>query len=332
MGASASAQVDTMIQDSVSMINNSVQTCSPSTQSGSSLNIIQNSSCGENDVSIDGLNFSSIDTVITNNCVQTASSDNSVNQDIQNTINNTASSLSQMLQLSGSEASAITNLSENLATSIQNTYQQNCNPTSVTSQGVNIVQNNTGESGYGCLNWNGDAYSINTGDCSICPTGLNPANNVDIKALNFSSMSSATTSCVQNTSNINSVVQQLKNTITNSATATTASLMGPLVLIVLLIVLALIAPLIFGAKILVSVWFWVGLSILTIVVFGIWFAVAYFVPMWPFRGPPTKIVTMPLLQYFKDLDAGKPTVAAFGNKVLVQPIANVTDKITVSEL
>jgi hypothetical protein len=41
---------------------------------------------------------------------------------------------------------------------------------------------------------------------------------------------------------------------------------------------------------------------------------------------------MPLLQYFKDLDAGKPTVAAFGNKVLVQPIANVTDKITVSEL
>lgn len=162
MGLSLSANIaDEMVKALISNSNSVAQTCAVN-----STQIQSQTISGVNGGTF--VNNWSQYTVLSSNCNQQATFQNSVNQTMQQQAQQLAKSIAQQFQLSSSAAFNLTKLSSDLAIQVSNSYIQNCYQTNTQEQ-LQLVTGTTGASVYN--NW--QQYNQQASDCALKDAAVN---------------------------------------------------------------------------------------------------------------------------------------------------------------
>ena len=200
MGAvSAKNEINSAINTAISVLNSSTQTC------GTSLSIeqiIEVTGCST--VTISNINFNAIG-VLDTACSQKNSSNTDISNKVTQVMTQAANAINQSLSLNpnSTEAQNIVNAMINIGIAVQNVYSQSCVNSSAIKQGVRITE----------------------------------CNNASIQGVNFDAYSKAVSSCVQNSTSVTNLVNDLAVTIDQKATAEVAPLVSfGIILIVLILI------------------------------------------------------------------------------------------------
>ena len=242
-GSVARNILNSAIDQSINILNESITECEvPITQS----QLINVFGCTE--INISNINFRQ-NGEINIACAQEASSESSVETQINQVFTQSAEAINQVLNLTGSStAENITSLMQSLSTDIQNAYSVACIAPVVQEQTVNS-------------------------QCSTQTGGT-----ANISQINFEQTASALVDCVQNIINRNQTKTQIENIIDQQSRA----VIEPLITFggILLIVIVIIAILLFfvggSIKTIIIV------VLIIAVLFGGYLIVAWFSGWWPF--------------------------------------------------
>jgi hypothetical protein len=316
MGNASSAQssVNNILATSLQLINKNVQDCAPGVSGTTIMRVLQQNDCPNAVNNITISNVSSLQTyaLVTEQCVQNISTNTTLQQNIQNSINSVVKELGSKISLSYSDAVAITNLTQNFSTSIINAYTQKCNPTSSSVENITIYQD-VGTQQLSCVDGAG-------------------TNNVKINAIGYNEIATMGVSCMQSIDNINSVILKINTIIQNSAIAAVSNIWGP-ILLFFIIGLVLIFGLIFFGGSMFTLTFWIMVAVFSAILSVVWFGFAYMNNWWPFRKPGAKITSTTMGAYIKSVLGGAPRNPVFDNAQLIaatssSPLVTVGNFIT----
>lgn len=243
-GAQAKNILDNTINNALSILNQTTQTCETSLSQNQSINI-QNCT----NVNISGVNFNQIGSVNIS-CAQSGSSSSDIATTLKNDFQQAATAINQALSLNPSSTTAenITRLMENLSTSIQNVYTNNCIPSAVQNQSI----------------------------VASCPVNGGTAT---INAVNFNQTNNDIINCTQQSTSVSSIKSQVENIISQTASATVEPIISFGALIVILVVLVIVFFQTTGPAI--------KIIIVVIAIVLIYLAFAYFFSIFPFSKSST---------------------------------------------
>lgn len=220
-GTLAKNSVEEVVNVSLSVINKSYQNCKTSVT-------------GTNRVSIiDGMNINAVfDNVTVTvesqsliNCENTANFKSDVSQNINDQVAQTAEALSASLGLGQTKSEDVVTKTQTLATTINNTFQNDCNFTVFASNDFEI------------------ARSANV--------------NLEVRDSNFRASSKLTNTCINNNEAVQRAKQDLQSTINQEAKSKSIGILALIVIIggiiiVIIILAVLLIPLLFGTTGLVT--------------------------------------------------------------------------------
>ncbi len=188
----------------------STQNCQNEIAEIQQINVNNNRNSNINIGNIEGKQSISANTT----CIQTNDVKQSVTTAVQQAAKQVSTAISGFLALSSSDASEVADLTQKVATTISDSFTQNCLTSLTENQTINI---------------NDNSGSVIT------------AGNV-----NFQQSIGDTVDCVSKTSAVQQASSQLKQKISQKATAITLGIMGPLLLIIIVIVIIILVVVIGG--------------------------------------------------------------------------------------
>ena len=248
MGNSQASNIlNNTINQSISILNRTVQKCETSLSQQQGIDI--NGCSG--DVIIRNVNFNQSGTIDIQ-CAQSSSSTNEITDEIKTNFEQSAEAINQALSLNpgSTDANNVTNLMQQLALDVVNTYSQTCIGGTVQSQQITRT----------------------------CPaTG---GGNTTIEQVNFDQVSNGTSSCTQDAINDNSAKLSIENIISQKARAVVEPILGlgALILIVIIVVIVLFMT---GASSITSI---IVIIIVIAVGIGIYLLIAWIVKIFPFAS------------------------------------------------
>lgn len=239
MGGSSNAKnlLDSAIENSIKIINNSTQTCLEPISNFINISILKCNNIEIGDITNE-------QTVVLNiACAQKASTNDDIKTQIQEEFNQKAEAINQALNLNPGSTSAtnITNLMQKLSTTLINEYSQTCFPR--VSGGIN--------ENIECIN--GDGSSVKIG-------------NVTSRQVIF-----LTGSCVQETLSTNKIKTEIENIIkqeSRSVVEPIFSLGGIIAILILILLIILVIAGVSAKYILIFI-------IIAAVIIGIYFLINY---------------------------------------------------------
>ena len=243
--AYSSNTVDDGVKIAINVLNEATQMCQTQVLESQDLSISDNRG---GSVNIGEINWSEVINMDIS-CTQSSTSQNSIDNSLQQTISQIAKAVGQAFSLTGNSASSQNNtkLWTDIGVTIKNVYNQKCKDILETSQGVSI-KNNVNEE-------------------------------VTIASLNFSEQIDGMTQCIQNDESVSNVKNQIKQNIEQKAESIIESLLGPLFAI-LLIIIVIIAVILFGGVKSLTNWkFILALAVIILIYLGL----AAFLKWWPFK-------------------------------------------------
>lgn len=185
----ATNTLNSVISNSVTILNQSTETCRTTLQQEIDININKCST-----VNIIGINFNQSGSISTK-CAESNSAKNNVKSEIDSEFKQAATAINQALSLNPGSTSSnnITNLMEQLSVNIQNEFTQNC---------INSV--------------------VNKDTISVTCSGKDGTANLEY--LNFNQTANSISNCTLSSTSVNSVITQIKTIISQTAISKVAPL------------------------------------------------------------------------------------------------------------
>lgn len=242
--SSARAILNNTVNNALSILNQSTETCETLLSQNQSINV---NNCSN--INISNIDFNQTGS-INISCAQSASSNSSISTELQTSFKNAADSINQALDLNpgSTDAEAITNLMQNLATAIQNVYTNNCLPNIVQQQSVNAT-------------------------CTV------QGGTVQISYLNFNQTESSISNCTQQSTSVSNIRSQIENIIDQHSSSTVQPIIafGAIILIVIIIAIIMISS---GSSGILTL---IVIIVILAILIGFYFLLARHFGWWPWK-------------------------------------------------
>lgn len=257
----ATNTVNQAIQNSLNIFNQASQNCNGNVKQQIDITL---DACG--DVTLKNWDLTQ-NSSLKVNCVQNANITSEQKMSITDQFVQTAKSISQSVDFNPgtTEANNLVAICMNLAENISNVVSQKCD-----------LSNNQ------VVNFNVNAGGVTTGCIAPNSKGTNRqyGGNIDIVGYMINQASDAQLNCATTQTSVASQVSQIKTMISQKATATVENALWPLVILVIGVAFAI--AYLFSRPGVIK---WIILGIIGILVLLlIYFIVAYFIKLWPFKN------------------------------------------------
>jgi uncharacterized membrane protein len=238
-------EVNRTVDALFSVVNNTAQDCSSNLTQQQVDRIVNNTGS----VTITDSNYEQFAAVDVQ-CLLTAKTQNDIQAKLIDQVKQQSEAISQQFQLSGAEATAVTNLLTQISLEITNNFASNCPAAILQEQGVDIANN---------------------------------AGNIVFRAIRRNQVANVLRSCSASADNVNAIKGEIQTIVDQTARAKTENFLSGLLqlLAIILILLGAFALVGFkGLNILTQPDFWLGLVLLL----GVVLIVNYFLNWLPYRG------------------------------------------------
>ncbi len=254
MGANVSQEIDAAASESVSIVNSQTQKCVTMGSQAQAISVCTGNTqlCpnGTSNVDIENVNFNQ-SAIYTTQCTSDINITSDIQSEISQAFQQAATAIAQQFQLSAANVDQVAKISAKIATGITNKTVQDC------------IQN----------------VSQNQGITVSCSPNGSGACNVTIKQINFEQGFTPINNCILQEQNVQSVINQVTQAISQEGTAKVESIFGPLIAIIIVIIVIIGAVLFGGTKALGDWRLWVVVIVLLL----IYLALAFWRHWFPFE-------------------------------------------------